>query len=170
VVLTIIICYSGWPCANPSLPNVFNCLLIVDAYTYVKGKKGSPFSIASVGFWSWSRFFAVSLQLTWVINPAVGCRFFPPGPRIPSRPTVTWQLRGCDLNPGPSVPESSHLFIAFYVHFWQTLSLDWSMFPKCTKLRSNDSDLLTKSCLYQEVAVFIIAVCVCCRNTLFISF
>ena len=31
-----------------------------------------------VGFRSWSRFLAVSLQVTWVINPAVGCHYFPP--------------------------------------------------------------------------------------------
>jgi len=77
----------------------------------------------SVGFRSWSRFLAVSLQVTSVINPAVGCHYFPPGPQLPSQPqegcyqfrclvnrgttgvnslpkTVSWQRRGCDLNPG----------------------------------------------------------------------
>jgi len=34
---------------------------------------GNPYS--SVGFWSWSRSLAVSLQVTWVINPAVGCHW-----------------------------------------------------------------------------------------------
>jgi len=37
--------------------------------------------LPSVGFWSWSRFLAVSQQVTWVINPAVGCHYFPPGPQ-----------------------------------------------------------------------------------------
>ena len=39
--------------------------------------------LPSVGFRSWSRFLAVSLQVTWVINPAVGCQYFPPGPQLP---------------------------------------------------------------------------------------
>ena len=42
--------------------------------------------LPSVGFWSWSRFLAVSLQVTWVINPAVGCHYFPSGPQLPSQP------------------------------------------------------------------------------------
>ena len=33
--------------------------------------------LPSVGFRSWSRFLAVSLQVTWVINPSVGCHYFP---------------------------------------------------------------------------------------------
>ena len=37
-------------------------------------------------FRSWSRFLAVSLQVTWVINPAVGCHYFPPGPQLPLQP------------------------------------------------------------------------------------
>ena len=39
-----------------------------------------------VGFRSWSRLLAVSLQVTWVINPAVGCHYFPPGPQLPPQP------------------------------------------------------------------------------------
>ena len=46
--------------------------------------------LPSVGFRSWSRFLAVSLQVTWVINPAEGCHHFLPGPPLPSQP-----LRGC---------------------------------------------------------------------------
>ena len=42
--------------------------------------------LPSVGFWGWSQFLAVSLQVTWVINPAVGCHHFPPGPQLPSQP------------------------------------------------------------------------------------
>jgi len=62
-------------------------------------------------------------------NPAVGCHYFPTGPQLPSQPlrgllpisllgehrhdgckqTVTRQCRGCDLNPGPSEPESNTL-------------------------------------------------------------
>jgi len=42
--------------------------------------------LPSVGFRSWSRFLAVSLQVTWVINPAVGCHYFPPGSQLPPQP------------------------------------------------------------------------------------
>jgi len=34
--------------------------------------------LPSVGYRSRSRFLAVSLQVTWVINPALGCHHFPP--------------------------------------------------------------------------------------------
>jgi len=37
------------------------------------------------GFRNWSRFLAVSLQATWVLNPAVGCHYFPPGLQLPSQ-------------------------------------------------------------------------------------
>ena len=73
----------------------------------------------------------------WVINPAVGCHYFPPGLQLPSQPvkgllpirclvnwgtmganslpkTVTRQRSGCDLNPGPSAPESSTLTTRLY--------------------------------------------------------
>ena len=83
--------------------------------------------LPSVGFRSWSRFLAVSLQVTWVINSAVGCHYFPQLPSqegcyqfrflvnkgtmdVNSLPkTVTRQRRGCDLNTGTSAPESSTL-------------------------------------------------------------
>jgi len=95
-------------------------------------KKVAHTRLPSVGFRSWSRFLAVSLQVEWVINPTVGCRYFLPGLQLPLQPlrgllpvlllvnrgttglnslpkTVTWQRRDCDLNPGPSAPESSTL-------------------------------------------------------------
>ena len=88
--------------------------------------------LPSVGFRSWSRFLAVSLQVMWVINLPVGCHYFPPGLQLPSQrlrgllpvlllgeqrhdgctqlpKTVTRQRRDCDLNPGPTTPESSTL-------------------------------------------------------------
>ena len=77
--------------------------------------------LPNVGFRSWYRFLAVSLHVTWVINPAVGCHYFPPGPQLPSQPLtgllpisllgeqrhdgceqfacVTRRRRGWDLNP-----------------------------------------------------------------------
>jgi len=42
--------------------------------------------LPSVGFWSWSWFLSVSLQMTWVINPAVGCHYFPSGLQLPPQP------------------------------------------------------------------------------------
>ena len=50
-----------------------------------KCKKLAHTGLPSVGFWSWSRFLAVSLQVTWVINPAVGCYYFPPGLQLALR-------------------------------------------------------------------------------------
>jgi len=49
-------------------------------------KKAAHTRLPSVGFQSWSWFLAVSLQVTWVINPTVGCHYFPPGPQLPSQP------------------------------------------------------------------------------------
>jgi len=88
--------------------------------------------LSSVGFRSLSRVLEVSLQVTRVINPAVGCHYFSPGLQLPSQPlrgllpvsllgeqkhdgceqlpkTVTRQRRGYDLNSGTSAPESSTL-------------------------------------------------------------
>ena len=42
--------------------------------------------LPSVGSRSWSRFLAVSLQVTWVINQAVGCHYFPPIVQLPPQP------------------------------------------------------------------------------------
>ena len=43
---------------------------------YTKKIKVANTWLPSVGFRSWSRFLAVSLQVTWVTNPAVGCHYF----------------------------------------------------------------------------------------------
>ena len=48
--------------------------------------KLAPTRLPSVGFRSWSRFLAVGLRVTWVINPAVGCHNFPPGPQLAPQP------------------------------------------------------------------------------------
>jgi len=42
--------------------------------------------LPSVGFRSCSRFLAVSLQVTYVINPVVGCHYFPPSLQLPPQP------------------------------------------------------------------------------------
>ena len=63
--------------------------------------------LPSVGFRSWSRFLAVSpgvgrYQFRCLVNRGMmGVNSLPK--------TVTRQRRGCDLNPGPSAPESSTL-------------------------------------------------------------
>ena len=49
-------------------------------------KKAARTRLPSVGFRSWSRFWAVSMQVTWVINPAVGCHFFHQAPQSLSQP------------------------------------------------------------------------------------
>jgi len=53
---------------------------------WLKKVKVAHTRLPSVGFRSWSRFLAVNLQVTWVINPAVGCHYFLPGLRLPSQP------------------------------------------------------------------------------------
>jgi len=96
-------------------------------YSHIKKVKVAHTRLPSVGFPSWSRFLAVSLEVTWIINPTVGCHYYPPGPQLPPQPlkraatnfadwwteaqwvwTVCLRL-DCNLNPGPSAPEYSTL-------------------------------------------------------------
>jgi len=104
----------------------------LELYLFTKKVKVAHTRLPSGGFWNWSRFLAVSLQVMRVINLTLGCHYFPPGPQLPSQhlrgllpisllgeqrhmgvnslpKTATWQRRGCDSNPGPSAPESSML-------------------------------------------------------------
>ena len=53
---------------------------------HVKKVKLAHTWLPSVGFRSWFWFLAVSLQVTWVINLAAGCHYFPPGPQLLSQP------------------------------------------------------------------------------------
>jgi len=122
--MTQSLCFYVWLQALKLLLYMYVCM-----YVRKKGK-GSPYSITERRVRSWSRFLAVSLQVTWVINPAVGRHYFRPGSQLPSQPlegcyqfrclvnrgtmgvnslpkTVTRQRCGCDLNPGPIAPESS---------------------------------------------------------------
>ena len=90
-----------------------------DFITMLKKVKVAHTRLPSIGFQSWSWFLAVSLQVTWVINPAVGYRYFLPGLQSSPQPlrgllpvlllgehrhnlskSVTRQRRVCDLNPG----------------------------------------------------------------------
>ena len=109
--------------------------------------------LLSVGFRSWSLFLVVSLQVTWVINPAVDCHTFHQARSYPRNPqegcyqfcclvnrgtmgvtslpkTVTRQRRGCDLNPGPSAPESSTLTTRLPSH---PTIYSWTIY-QCAKL------------------------------------
>ena len=52
--------------------------------TYIK--KVAHTRLPSVEFPSWSQFLAVSLQVMWVIKPAVGCHYFPPSLQLPAQP------------------------------------------------------------------------------------
>ena len=108
--------------------------------------------LPSVGFRSWSRFLTVSLQVTWVKNPTVGCHYFQPGLQLPPWPlrgllpilllgnkgtmgvnslpkTITRQRRDCDLNPGPYAPEYNTLTTRLPSHPWERvviiISLDY---------------------------------------------
>ena len=51
-----------------------------------KKVKAAHTRLPSARFRSWSRFLAVSLQVMWGINPAVGCHYFPPGLQLPPQP------------------------------------------------------------------------------------
>jgi len=53
----------------------------IDRLLKSKVKVAHSTRLPNVWFRSWSRFLAVSLQVTWVINPAVDCHYFPPGPQ-----------------------------------------------------------------------------------------
>ena len=72
---------------NHSLASlVFLCHVLWCSSKCKKCKKVAHTRLPSVGFWSWSRFLTVSLQVTWVMNPTVGCHYFPPGPQFPPQP------------------------------------------------------------------------------------
>ena len=75
--------------------------------------------LPSVGYRSWSRFLAVSLQVTWVINPAVGCHYFPPRLQLPSQP-----LRG--LLPISLLDEQRHDGCEQFA---------WDCYPTASRLR-----------------------------------
>jgi len=68
--------------------NVFQCQKFCNC-TIAKKVKLAHTRLPSIGFRSWSRFLAVSLQMTWVINPAVGCHYFQSGLQL----LVTCYLR-----------------------------------------------------------------------------
>jgi len=87
-------------------------------------KKVAHTRLPSVGFQSWSWFLAVSLQVTWVINPTVGCHYFSSGLQLPpatlkraatnfaalwTEARWVWTVCLRLLPDSPSAPESSTL-------------------------------------------------------------
>ena len=60
--------------------------LHVDVTFYIKKVKVAHTRLPSLGSPSWSRFLTVSLQVMWIINPTVGCRYFPPDLQLPPQP------------------------------------------------------------------------------------
>ena len=58
----------------------------LDIFLHFVNIKVAHTRLPSIGFLSWSRFLAVSLQVTWIINPTVGCHYFPPDLQLPSQP------------------------------------------------------------------------------------
>ena len=79
--------------------------------------------LPSVWFRSWSRSLAVRLQVTWVINPAVGCHYFLPGPQLPPQP-----LRG--LLPVSLLGEQRHDGCEQFA---------WDCYPTALRLRFKPS-------------------------------
>jgi len=67
---------------------VANLLLLL---LYCKKVKVARTRLPSVGFRSWSRFLAVSLQVTWIIYLTVDCHYFLPGLQLPPQPLI-WLL------------------------------------------------------------------------------
>jgi len=62
------------------------CALSLQVTDLSKKVQLVPYSITSVGHGADSVFLAVSPLVTLVINPVVGCHYFPPGLRLLSQP------------------------------------------------------------------------------------
>jgi len=86
----------------------------------VQCKEGRPVLETSVGFRSWSRSSVASPQVTKAINRAVGCRYFPPGPWLPTQPST---ITTCCLVPN-------------YTAWWQKQLLK-QLSQSCKPLLSN---------------------------------
>ena len=94
--------------------------------------------LPSVGSRSWSRFLAVSLQVTWVINPAVGCR--PVWARGCSRISPPRFLAECckrQLNQGSFVLLYFRLFLSLIC-----IEFVYLYFPYCFVCQYQSSDWL----------------------------
>jgi len=79
--------FSDLLVVNVSLVNNSKCTCLMCECRIKKKKvKVAHTRLPSVAFRSWSQILAVSLEVTWVINPAVGCHYFPPGLQLPLQP------------------------------------------------------------------------------------
>ena len=67
---------------NMTFTHIWVFLLTLQSYSRCledKKVKVAHTRLLRVMFWSSSRLLAVSLQVTWIINPTVNCHYFPPG-------------------------------------------------------------------------------------------
>jgi len=71
---------------NPERPYLSGTSVHKLSWKKSKKVKVGHTRLPSVGLKSWSWFLAVSLHVTWVTNPAVGCHYFPPGLQLPPQP------------------------------------------------------------------------------------
>ena len=94
-------------------------LVVCDSLCYAKKVKVAHTRLPSVGFRSWSRFLEVSLQVMWIINPTVGCHYFPPGLQLLPQP-----LRG--LLPVLLLGEQRHSGCEQFA---------WDCYPTASRLR-----------------------------------
>ena len=84
------------PAITPAAGDVWNTyttsIHVLRAWTLqlpssaLKKVKVAHTRLPSIGFRSWSRYLAVSLQVTWIINPTVGSHYFLPGLQLPMQP------------------------------------------------------------------------------------
>ena len=128
----------------------------------LKKAKVAHTRLPSVGFRSWSRFLAVNLQVAWVINPAVGCHYFPPGLQLlpatlkraatnfaawwtEARWVWTVCLRLLPDSDAAAILESSTLTTRLPSHYVATLPCEISMFKQLQCSRSNWSKLPRKT-------------------------
>ena len=75
------------------------CIYAITVYCTVKGK-GSPYSITKRRVPDLIPVLGSSLQVMWVINPAVGCHYFLTGPQLPVQPLIGLLPYHCLVNRG----------------------------------------------------------------------
>ena len=78
--------YSAGFTASAPAEQLSVAYLLSAATPTLHGKKVAHTRLPSIGFRSRFPFLAVSLQVTRVINPALGCQYFPPRPQLPQQP------------------------------------------------------------------------------------
>jgi len=109
-------------------------------------KKVAHTRLPSVGFRSWSWFLVVSPQVTWVINPTVGCHYLPPGLQLPSQ-----LLRG--LLPISLLGERRHDGCEQFGEFFK--SRVWSKVVEGSTLIFEDNWISLKHSARQKPARFV---------------